>query len=336
MLNHATRATTPDLQAVVPGVWGLRNVFVNLYYVRDTSSPLEPWVLIDAGLYGSAEKIRRHAEVIFGANNPPAAIVLTHGHFDHIGALQTLAEEWDVPVYAHPLELPYLTGRSSYPPPDPTVGGGAMAALSFLYPKKPIDLGSRVRPLPANGTLPFLAEWRWLATPGHTPGHVSFFRDSDRTLIAGDAFVTVKQESGRAVWEQRQQVHGPPAYFTPNWEQAKESVLRLAALEPQVAATGHGIPMHGEDLRQQLHALANHFDQQVVPRQGRYVGHPAVADESGVVRVPPPTADPLPKWVLGAALVGGLGYLLLRSKKNSSSRPQPFPSRYTRRSRFGA
>ena len=68
--------------------------------------------------------------MLFGHGNRPAAILLTHGHFDHVGALKTLAEEWDVPVYAHTLELPYLTGRSSYPPPDPSVGGGAMAAMS--------------------------------------------------------------------------------------------------------------------------------------------------------------------------------------------------------------
>ncbi|TGE23133.1 MBL fold metallo-hydrolase [Hymenobacter metallicola] len=320
MPNTANRANTPALQAVVPGVWGLRNVFVNLYFVRDTSSPLEPWVLVDAGLPGSATKIKHNAEQIFGPNNPPSAIILTHGHFDHIGALKTLAEEWDVPVYAHPLELPYLTGRSSYPPPDPTVGGGAMAAMSFLYPKKPIDLGSRVQPLPLNGTVPFLSEWRWVHTPGHTPGHVSFFREYDRTLLAGDAFVTVKQESGSEVWQQRQEVHGPPAYFTQDWLQARASVDKLAALEPQIAATGHGIPMHGAELRQQLHELSAQFEQKAVPSQGRYVGHPAIADETGVVSVPPAPESPLPKWVIGAALVGGLGYLLLRDKRKYAPR----------------
>ncbi|PJJ48127.1 MBL fold metallo-hydrolase [Hymenobacter chitinivorans] len=333
MPNTATRANTPALQAVVPGVWGLRNVFVNLYFVRDTSSPLEPWVLVDAGLPGSAPKIRQHVEAIFGPNNPPAAIILTHGHFDHVGALKTLAEEWNVPVYAHPLELPYLTGRSSYPPPDPTVGGGAMAAMSFLYPKKPIDLGSRVQPLPINGTVPFLSEWRWIPTPGHTAGHVSFFREYDRTLIAGDAFVTVQQESGTAVWEQRQEVHGPPAYFTQNWAQSRASVEKLAALEPQIAATGHGIPMHGEELRRQLHDLSLHFEQQTVPKQGRYVSQPVVADETGTVSVPPATEAPLPKWIIGAALLGGLGYLLLRDKNKARRGYSEHHDEYARRHR---
>src|SRR5215207_2933833 len=129
----------------------------------------------------------------------PAAIVLTHGHFDHIGALHTLLHKWDVPVYAHRLELPYLTGQSSYPPPDPTVGGGAMAAMSRFYPRGPYNFEGRVQPLPVDGSVPGMPGWRWIHTPGHSPGHVSLFRDADRLLLAGDAFVTQRQESLLAV-----------------------------------------------------------------------------------------------------------------------------------------
>lgn len=316
MSSHPNRASTPALQPIVPGVWGLRNVFVNLYFVRDVQALAGPWVLVDAGLPGSASKILRAAQTIFDADTPPAAIMLTHGHFDHVGALSTLLATWpDVPVYAHPLELPYLTGRSSYPPPDPTVGGGAMAALSFLYPKKPIDLGEQVKPLPEDGTVPELPGWRWVATPGHTPGHVSFFRESDRTLLAGDAFVTVKAESSIATWQQRQEVHGPPAYFTPDWQQARSSVIALAYLNPAVAATGHGIPMRGQALHEQLERLSSQFDVLAVPAQGRYVPEPARADESGVVTVPPPVASPLPGILLGAGVAGLLTWLLLKQNK---------------------
>ena len=73
--------------------------------------------------------------------------------------------------------------------------GGLWAWSSFLLPNRGIDLGKRVQPLPADGTVPGLPEWRWIHTPGHSPGHVSLFREQDRTLIPGDAFVTVKQES---------------------------------------------------------------------------------------------------------------------------------------------
>ncbi|QIL75536.1 MBL fold metallo-hydrolase [Hymenobacter sp. HDW8] len=311
----ANRASTPQLQAVAPGIWGLRNVFTNLYYVREPEAPTHDWVLLDAGLPGSAGTIRRHAAEIFGPEARPSAIILTHGHFDHVGALITLATEWDVPVYAHKLELPYLTGRSSYPPPDPTVGGGAMAALSFLYPKQPIDLGSRVQELPADGSVPHLPGWRWYHTPGHTPGHVAFFREHDRVLLAGDAFVTVKQESGSAVWEQRQEVHGPPAYFTPNWPQARQSVTLLADLKPQIAATGHGIPMHGTQLLQQLQALVDNFDEVAIPKHGRYVPQPATADETGVTSVPPAVSTAFSKWALGLGLAATVALVVVKNKK---------------------
>ena len=83
-------------------------------------------------------------------------------------AVHTLAHEWDVPVYAHELELPYLTGQSAYPPPDPLVGGGAMSLMSALFPKRPIDLGRHVLELPADGSVPGAPGWRWIP-PGPPP-----------------------------------------------------------------------------------------------------------------------------------------------------------------------
>ncbi|WP_347879370.1 MBL fold metallo-hydrolase, partial [Hymenobacter defluvii] len=318
--NNTSRAHTPALQPIVPGIVGWRNVFVNLYYINEpeVAGIGRPWVLLDAGLPLSAAHIQEYAIQLFGPANPPQAILLTHGHFDHVGALPDLLEAWPtVQVYAHPLELPYLTGLSSYPPPDPTVGGGGMAAISFLYPKEPLDLGSRVKALPDDGSVPHLPGWRWVHTPGHTPGHVSFFRESDRTLLAGDAFVTVKGESVVATWQQKQEVHGPPAYFTPDWEAARASVELLAGLEPEVAATGHGIAMHGNELRRQLQELRDHFQTQAVPTKGRYVGHPAVADASGVVSVPPPVISPWVKGLVIAGLVGVAVAVLRRRDKES-------------------
>ncbi len=225
--------------------------------------------------------------------------------------MQQFVQSWDVPVYAHELELPYLTGRSSYPPGDPTVGGGLMARSAMLYPRGPIDLGRHVHALPSSGRVPSMPGWRWIHTPGHSPGHVGLFRSSDRALIAGDAFVTTKQESALAVLTQYRRVHGPPAYFTPDWSSAWRSVWQLAELEPQIAATGHGLPMYGRRLRRGLRALARQFETRAVPRQGRYVDHPAVTSERGVLYVPPMNYAGLVTPLLAAAAIGS-GWLLWR------------------------
>jgi len=267
------------------GVWGLKDLFVNMYVVQNPQD--RTWVLVDAGLKTSAPKIRKMAEQLFGANSRPTAIILTHGHFDHTGSVKTLAEEWDVPVYAHKLELPYLTGRSAYPPPDPSVGGGMMTWMSPLYPKKPIDLGSRVQALPDNGRVPVLPEWEVIFTPGHAPGHISLFRKDDRLLLAGDAFVTTKQESAIAALAQPKVISGPPKYFTCDWEAAAQSVYKLAQLAPRVVGTGHGRHMKGEQMQYELDQLVDHFRERAVPKHGRYVDHPAQANENGVQFVPP-------------------------------------------------
>jgi glyoxylase-like metal-dependent hydrolase (beta-lactamase superfamily II) len=317
--NLETRATAryPSWpRSVAPDLAMLRVGFVNVFIYGRPGAPSGSWVLIDAGLPGSASRITRAARQWIGPWAQPAAIVLTHGHFDHRGALHSLAEMWDVPVYAHYLELPYLTGRSAYPPPDPTVGGGAMSALSRFYPRGPIDLGTRVRPLPEDGSVPEMPGWRWIHTPGHTPGHVALYRDEDRTLIAGDAFVTTKQESALAAITYTPKIQGPPAYFTPDWVSARSSVERLAALEPERAATGHGPVISGEPLRQGLHRLARDFDRVAKPRRGRYVRQPAIADAGGVVAVPPAVPDPLPQMLL--ALGAGL---LLAAAIRRSTRP---------------
>ncbi len=316
--------TKKDLFEVAPGVHCLQVVMVNVYFVKHSEKPHD-WVLIDAGLQGSANRIKRAAEKIYGKGARPKAIIMTHGHFDHVGALKTLAHDWDVPVYAHMLELPYLTGRSSYPPPDPTVGGGAMAYMSRIYPSKPIDISPWVRKLPSDGHVPGLPGWTFVHTPGHTAGHVSFFREEDKVLIAGDAFITVNQESMLDVITQKQEIHGPPTYFTPNWDASKRSLERLMLLRPTVAATGHGLPMYGEEMLHQLEVLFHEFDQRAVPNQGRYIHEAAEADENGVISVPPPVPDNFPKIMAGVGLVAlaGLATLAVRRRQRRRVTPEP-------------
>jgi len=183
-------------------------------------------------------------------------------------------------VYAHVLEHPYLNGGASYPPPDPGVGGGMMARLSPLYPRGPVDVSDRLVELPRDGSLPAMPGWCWIHAPGHTPGQIALWRESDRTLIAADAFVTTAQESAYAVALQKPEIHGPPMYYTQDFEAAAASVRALAALEPELVVTGHGRAMEGAEMRAALHALARDFERVAVPEDGRYVRQPARGEES--------------------------------------------------------
>ena len=109
----------------------------------------------------------------------------------------------------------------------------------------------------------------------------------------------------------------PPAYYTSDWEAARRSVASLAALRPEAAATGHGLPMYGEPLRRQLDDLVRNWERAARPSHGRYVRRPAITDERGVVSVPPPVADPQLMLLAGLGLVAGLGLMLTRGPSRS-------------------
>lgn len=241
------------------------------------------------------------AEGRFGGGARPEAILLTHGHFDHAGAARQLAEAWDVPIYAHALELPYLTGRSSFPPPDPTIGG-AIAFLSRFMPSGAYDFGARVRPLPEKG-IPGMSDWEWIATPGHSPGHVSFFRGSDRVLLAGDAFATMDMDSWTGLVTGEQVLARAGAPFNSDWEATGASVGQLAHLRPKVVGCGHGIPISAADLPEQLEKFAVRFRP---PPRGRYVRRAARTDHSGIVSLPRAPFDPVPFTTVASLLLLGI------------------------------
>jgi len=296
---------TTTIRRIAPDVGWLPVSFANVYFI---GRPGARWIVVDAGLPGRGREILEAAEARFGSGSRPEAIVLTHGHMDHIGSAQVLAENWDVPIYAHSLEMPYLTGKSAYPPADPTVGG-AIAFLSRFWRAAPRDLGSGVRELEP-GKVPGAAGWKWLATPGHSPGHVSFFRSSDRVLIAGDALATINMDRWSGLITGKQVLARAGSPFTCDWQAARRSLKELTKLRPNVIGCGHGIPMSDPELPERLEHFAARFR---APRSGRYVRQPAHTDENGIVDLPPAPFDPVPfATVASLVLIGialGAGYL---------------------------
>ena len=198
--------TDDGTNQIAPDLAYKRLAIVNVVFYGAPNAGDRNWVLIDTGVMGTTGLIESAAAERFGENARPAAIIQTHGHFNHIGALEESSKKWDAPVFAHELEVPYLNGSAAYPPPDPGVGG-MMSLLSLLY------------------------------------------------------------------------LHGPPMYFTQNWQDSKSSVERLAALEPEVAITGHGPALHGSEMRRALSTLAHDFDLIAVPEHGKYLDHPTRADD---------------------------------------------------------
>jgi len=275
-----TTETGSGISAILPDLAFRRMSIVNVIFYGDPATDAD-WVLIDTGLPTSRQAIIEAAEHRFGVMRPPSAILLTHGHFDHVGSLEALARHWNVPVYAHWLEFPYLNGQASYPPADPLVGGGAMALLSPLYPRSPVNVEQRLQPLPQDRSVPFMPGWTWLHTPGHAPGHVSLWRAADRCLIAGDAIVTTGQESVYEVMTQRPEMHGPPRYLTPDWDEAQRSVVQLAELKPELIITGHGQPVRGANMRARLQQLADNLKEIAVPEGRPYALDPAKPGKRG-------------------------------------------------------
>ncbi len=189
---------------------------------------------------------------------------------------------WDCPVYVHPDELPYvaiedLSTIEKYANP---LDRWIILPLLRAMPRQRVEamlssasIKEVVRAFDPGAAVPNLPGWECIPTPGHTPGHVSFFRTSDRVLITGDAIVTVNLNSvwGFLLWGLRlnkQRVSGPPWYSTWDWRVAKESVTALAGLEPHVLASGHGVPMSGDKIAQELRAFADHFSGPAADKQG--------------------------------------------------------------------
>ncbi|KHD37114.1 metallo-beta-lactamase family protein [Clostridium acetobutylicum] len=266
LVNSLSKITTSSKE-VTSDILVMNFTVVNAFLVGNETQ----WVLVDTALENSADFILKAAEKRFGKGSVPKAIILTHGHFDHVGSVIKLSKLWNVPVYIHELEMPYVTGKKDYPLADPTVDEGMVAKISQTFPHTSIDISSNVSPLPSDSSIPYMPDWKWIHTPGHTDGHISLFREKDHVLIVGDAFCTTKQESLLSVITHHEEISGPPKYLTTDWAKAKNSIICLKNLKPLIAIPSHGEELKGEELTKHLELLINNFDEIAKPAEGQFV-----------------------------------------------------------------
>ncbi len=194
--------------------------FVNAFLVREDDG----LTLVDTMLPKSEKGILEAAQAL-GA--PIVRIALTHAHQDHVGSVDALkAALPDAEVLITPRDARFLTGDKTLEPEEAVNGKprGAFVKIE-TQPTRLINPGERVGSLEV------------VASPGHTPGHVAFLDTRDRTLIAGDSWVTL----GGVSVPSRANPRFPLVWFgTGNRPQALESAKALRALDPSRLAVGHG------------------------------------------------------------------------------------------------
>ncbi|RLQ92267.1 MBL fold metallo-hydrolase [Falsibacillus albus] len=183
----------------------------------------EGLTLIDAALPNSAASILQAAERI---GKPINRIVLTHGHMDHVGALDKLKSQLPhASVYISKRDSRLLHGDSSLDPGEIHPIKGGVAKNIQTQADVLINDGDRIGSLIA------------ISSPGHTPGSMSFFDERNGHLIVGDSFQT---RGGIAVSGKMKPLFPFPSFATWNKETAVASARKLAGLQPELLAVGHG------------------------------------------------------------------------------------------------
>jgi hydroxyacylglutathione hydrolase len=233
------------LEKVVDGVWLLRGDFrgaMNIYFLEDGDGVVQ----FDAGTKSMRKAARAEAAQLGGLKK----IVLGHAHADHRGTAPYL----DAPVYCHPDEVTDAeSGAAIAPYMD--LSELPVAPVRWLYPLllRRWDGGA----VKIAGTViegDEVAGFEVIHFPGHAPGLIGLWRESDRVAIVSDTVYLVDSARLKELPEGEASVPHPAWAW--NHERAKESVRRLAALEPKVVCTGHERPLRGENLRETLERAA--------------------------------------------------------------------------------
>ncbi len=237
------------MEEVAEGVWLLRGdarKAMNVYFLEEDGGVVQ----FDAGTRAMTRKARAAAEKLGGLKR----IVLGHAHADHRGTAPALG----VPVHCHSDEVADAESDAAIAP-YMDISALPWAPARWLYPTLmrrwdggPVEIAGTV----AEGDE--VAGFQVVHFPGHAPGLIGLWRESDRVALVSDVVYLI--DSARLG---RPLPPGEASVPHPAWAwdhaKAKESLRRLAALEPRVVGAGHEHPLRGENLRQTLEEAAEKY-----------------------------------------------------------------------------
>jgi hydroxyacylglutathione hydrolase len=214
-------------------LWLLRGwppYVMNVYVIGD--------VLIDAATRRAGRRILRQLE-----HRNITAHALTHAHPDHQGASKEVCEALGIPLWCGDADADAME-QATIPQTQPDNRLNRLINRFWLGPPYPV-----ARRLQEGDEV---AGFEVLHVPGHSAGHVAYWRESDRALIVGDVFTTIDTLSGLPG------LYEPKPIFTPDPATNRKSIRRLAALEPALACSGHGRPLRDpEKLKKFADGLAD-------------------------------------------------------------------------------
>lgn len=205
------------MRVIAHHVWQLSrfpaNIF-NVYLIED--------VLIDAGIRWNASSLYQQL-----TNIPLSQVALTHCHPDHQGAARSICQTRGIPLACPEADVASMEGRAPMVPRNIVTKFMQLAFGGSAYPvQRILHDGDEI------------AGFRVIYTPGHTPGHVMYFRESDRVAIVGDVLGNINPLTGKVGLEE------PPNIFTVDREESRRSIRKLAQLRPALVCFGHGPVLH--------------------------------------------------------------------------------------------
>jgi glyoxylase-like metal-dependent hydrolase (beta-lactamase superfamily II) len=206
------RQLAPDVQLLR----GFPPNAINVYLVGD--------VLIDAATRQGEKRIMRQI-----AGHTVTAHALTHAHPDHQGASHAICERLEIPLWCGVGDVPAMETPGAIKNTQAPGWLNRMQERYWTGPAHPVARALREGDEVAGFTV--------LETPGHSRGHVTYWREADRVLILGDVLNNMNVKTGVPG------LHEPPRIFTPDPERNRQSIRRLAALRPSLVCFGHGAPL---------------------------------------------------------------------------------------------